>query len=74
MLPAPSVRPGSDFEWEIMGTRAHTSTSFVTTTSWQGASFTSMGGSGWRIASTALNLNVFGSSTPNSRAMRSAEA
>src|SRR5216683_1414990 len=63
VLPAPSVRPGSVLAWEIIGTTSQTSTSRVMTISWHGASFTSMGGSGWRMASTALNLNFRGSST-----------
>ncbi len=74
VLPAPSVRPGSVLEWEIIGTTSHTSTSRVMTTSWQGASVTTMGGSGWRMASTALNLSLRGSSTSKSRAIRSAVA
>ena len=39
-----------------MGTTSHTSKFFVSTTSWQGPSFTSTGGRGSRSASTDLVL------------------
>ena len=74
VVPAPSVRPGSLSECEIMGTTSHTSKLFVSTTSWQGPSFTSTGGRGSRSASTTLCLSFRGSSTSRSRAMRSALA
>jgi len=44
VVPAPSVRPGSLSEWEIIGTTSQTSISFVMTTSWHGASLVATGG------------------------------
>ena len=57
-----------------MGTTSHTSKFFVSTTSWQGPSFTSTGGIGLRRASTARCLIRRGSSTSRSLATRSALA
>jgi len=74
VVPAPRVRPGSLSECEIIGITFHTSMSLVTTTSWQGPSFTSTGGRGARSASTTLCLSVRGSSASRSFAMRSALA